>query len=61
MVLDYYDATEDGADLQRYLPMAVAVVEAYRQRFPNTDPKTGRTDMWYGARFWTEGFIRGCY
>ena len=46
MVLDYYDATGDLAGLQKYVPMATSVVEAYRQRFPNLNNKTGKTDMW---------------
>lgn len=46
MVLDYLDVTQDTAGGSRYLPMAFGVVEGYRQRFPKTDPVTGKTDMW---------------
>ena len=45
MVLDHFDATGDLDDLNKYLPMAVAVVEAFRQRFPNKDAATGKIDM----------------
>ena len=45
MLLDYYDATGDEDDLKRYLPMAIAVVEAFRQRFPNKNATTGKIDM----------------
>jgi hypothetical protein len=45
LVLDYYDATGDDAGFQKYFPMAVAVVEAFRQRFPNTNASTGKIDF----------------
>lgn len=45
MILDHFDATGDVSDLQKYLPMAVGVVEAYRQRFPHKDAH-GKIDMW---------------
>ena len=44
MILDQYDSTGNLEDLQNNLPIAVGVVEAYRQRFPNKD-KNGKTDM----------------
>eukprot|EP01047_Picozoa_sp_COSAG01_P121307 COSAG01_NODE_50086_length_366_cov_1.303371_1_plen_34_part_10 len=34
MVLDQFDATGNVDDLRKNLPIAVGVVEAYRQRFP---------------------------
>ena len=40
-----YDATGDQADLKKYHPIAAAVVEAFRQRFPNKDKTTGKIDM----------------
>ncbi len=45
MILDYWDATQDATDLERYFPIAAAVVEAYRQRFPNKNSTTGKIDM----------------
>ena len=45
MVLDLYDATGDQDDLDNYHPIAAAVVEAFRQRFPNKDKTTGKIDM----------------
>jgi alpha-L-fucosidase 2 len=44
MVLDQFDVSGDLDDLKQNLPMAVGVVEAYRQRFPNKD-KNGKTDF----------------
>jgi len=45
MILDHYEAYQDLNDLNKYLPMAIGVVEAFRQRFPNKDRK-GKMDMW---------------
>ena len=45
LVLDYYDATSDATGFEKYFPMAVAVVEAFRQRFPNTNSTTGKIDF----------------
>ena len=44
MVLDQFDATGNVDDLRKNLPIAVGVVEAYRQRFPNKD-RHGKIDM----------------
>jgi len=46
MVLDLHEAYQDLSDLNKYLPMAIGVVEAFRQRFPHKDSATGKTDMW---------------
>ena len=44
MTLDYYAANGDDQVMRRYLPIGAAVVEAFRQRFPNRD-KAGKIDM----------------
>jgi len=44
MTLDFYAATGDDGVMMRYLPIGAAVVEAFRQRFPNKD-KDGKIDM----------------
>eukprot|EP00040_Diaphanoeca_grandis_P035429 m.222904 g.222904 ORF g.222904 m.222904 type:complete len:925 (-) comp33386_c2_seq2:269-3043(-) len=44
MILDLYEWSGDVNDLERYLPIPFGVVEAYRQRFPNSDAN-GKTDM----------------
>merc|ERR1719356_1242234 len=46
MILDYWDAQRDVEELKKYLPIPVAVVEAFRQRFPKRDTATGKIDMW---------------
>lgn len=45
MILDDWIWNGDLNALKRYLPIPVAVVEGYRQRFPNRDA-AGKIDMW---------------
>jgi hypothetical protein len=46
MVLDHYDVTQSKDDLFRYLPIAVAVVEGFRQRWTEVNTTTGKLDHW---------------
>ena len=60
MVLDLFDATGNLDDLRNNLPIAVGVVEAYRQRFPNKD-QHGKTDFFPAqVRAPTEPFSGPC-
>jgi hypothetical protein len=45
MILDSFDFSGDHSEARRFLPICFAVVEGFRQRFPNIDPHTGLTDM----------------
>ena len=45
MILDSFEFSGDRAEAKRFLPICFAVVEGFRQRFPNVDPVTGLTDM----------------
>jgi hypothetical protein len=45
MLLDDWVWNGDEEALRKYLPIAVAVVEGFRQRFPNRDAH-GKIDMW---------------
>ena len=44
----------DCLDRSRYLPLVAAVVEGFRQRFPNKDA-TGKIDMWPSQALETYG------
>ena len=46
MALDLFDVTQEQGDLRAYLPMITAVIDGFRQRFPNYDSTTGKIDMW---------------
>jgi len=46
MVLDHYTATQSMPDLERYLPIAVSVVEGFRQRWTAVNKATGKLDHW---------------
>eukprot|EP00658_Telonema_sp_P-2_P011199 TRINITY_DN14256_c0_g2_i1.p1 TRINITY_DN14256_c0_g2~~TRINITY_DN14256_c0_g2_i1.p1 ORF type:complete len:882 (+),score=184.58 TRINITY_DN14256_c0_g2_i1:195-2840(+) len=46
MVLDQWEGFGSVLDLNKYLPIATAVVSAFRQRWPNLDSQTNKTDMW---------------
>lgn len=54
MALDLYDATQSEDDLTAYLPLVAAVVEGFRQRFPNKDAE-GKIDMWPSQALETYG------
>jgi alpha-L-fucosidase 2 len=65
MALDLYDDTQSEADLQAYLPLVSAVVEGFRQRFPNRDAN-GKVDFWpaqaletWECKNWTGGMENG--
>jgi hypothetical protein len=44
LVLDLFEWAQNKADLEKYIPIALGVVEGYRQRFPHKDAN-GATDM----------------
>ena len=47
MTLDDFTMTGDTDILQNYaMPICNTVLEFFRTRFPNKDPKSGKTDMW---------------